>query len=123
MLVKSDNFRKFIRMFHSFHYTLRQNQRNLSNLSKCNIDGAPADFSSNRRIRAVCDARQKPVFDGPGRQELEAFVEIEVPEDLLARLELIKSGLKATTMVNEPNIEAINTLKADVNKLLDQKSS
>lgn len=74
-------------------------------------------------IRVVCDARNKPVIDRLGRLKLDPPVQKEVREGLLSLLVRVESHLKATTVVNEPAIEAVNNLRVDVKTVLEQQSS
>lgn len=72
---------------------------------------------AQRFIRIVCNARMQLVFDCLGRLELEAPVHIEILGGLLDRFERIESLLNAATVINEPNIDADNTLRVEVNKI------
>lgn len=55
--------------------------------------------------------------------EAQAPVQVKVPEDLQDRLERLEARLQATMVTNQPIIDAVNTRRVDVNKLLKQQSS
>lgn len=77
---------------------------------------------TQRFVSAVRDARKGPLIDRLGRLKLQTTVQIEVPEVLLARLDRPESHLQATTVTNQPTIYAVNTLRVEVKKLLEQRS-
>lgn len=74
-------------------------------------------------LSAECDARQLPVVDRLRGLEAQSSIQIEVPEDLLARLDRLDFRLQSTTMTNQPTIDAPNTLRVDVNRLHEHQSS
>lgn len=57
------------------------------------------------------------------RLETQDNVRLEVKKDILAQLERFQTALRSTTIWKKPTTEAVNTLCADVNKLLEQQSS
>lgn len=57
------------------------------------IKGRSLHGKSARFVSSVYDARHQPVVDHLGRLDLEPPVQIEVPKDLLARLDRLKSLL------------------------------
>lgn len=71
----------------------------------------------------VFKAWQLLLIDSLGRLELGYPVEIEVKKDVLARIDRPKSPLRATTVTNQPIIDAVNPIGMDVNKQLQQWSS
>lgn len=57
------------------------------------------------------------------RLESQDPVDMAVPEDLLARLYRLETALRTTMLSTQPATEAMNTLRVDVNKLLEEQSS
>lgn len=88
----------------------------LSNLTEDEDDEQKAALRT--LIRTVWDARQITVVDRLLRLETEDPVQLEVPEDLLARLERFETAFRSTMLSNQPTIEAFNTFRVDVNKIL-----
>lgn len=78
---------------------------------------------TRRFVSSLCDVRQKTVIGRLGCIELEASVQIKLPEGLLDRLERVESRLKGTTVDNEPTIDAVKNIRVEVNKLLELESS
>lgn len=67
----------------------------------------------------MCDVRQLHVIYRLIHLELKELVQIDVQEDLLARLERVESRLKTTTAINKRNINAVNNLIDEVRKLIE----
>lgn len=57
------------------------------------------------------------------RLEAQDPVQVEVQEDLLTQLERLESSLRITTRTNKPTIDALNTLRVDINKIIEHRSS
>lgn len=74
-------------------------------------------------VSVVYDARKKSVIDRLRRLELQSLIQIEVAEDLLAQRDRLESRIQATTVTNQPTVDAVNTLRVDFNKILEQRSS
>lgn len=74
-------------------------------------------------MSVVCDALQASVVARLSHLEAHDPVQVEVPKELLARLDRFETTFKTANITNQHTIDAINTLRADFNKLLEQRSS
>lgn len=72
-------------------------------------------------IRNVGDARQFNVVNSLLLLEKQDTVQHEVLGDLLARLEHLETAFQTIELLIQPTIEAVNTLRVDVDKLFEQQ--
>lgn len=83
----------------------------------------PDQEEARQFIASVCDAGKASVANSLSHLEAHDLVQIEVTEDLLACLDRFENALKTAAITNQPAVDDVNSVRVDLNKLLEQRSS